>query len=195
MKIYLVRHGETIFNKRGRVQGWCDSPLTELGIRQAKNVGKNMRNIPFEKAYCSTLERVVDTAEYILAGRDVELEERKEIKEFNFGIYDGDYEKDVFNHRTHMQGFRDVGGENMPDVSKRMLAFLEKIGNMYPKGNVLVVSHGGSIMNVMHALDHKKVVEQEKLGNKIENCSVTILNYENGQFRIDDYGNCTFKED
>lgn len=38
--LYMMRHGETLFNKRRKIQGWCDSPLTELGIRQAKGAKK-----------------------------------------------------------------------------------------------------------------------------------------------------------
>lgn len=195
MKIYLVRHGQTMFNLKHRVQGACDSPLTETGIRQAKNVGRNMMDIPFVKAYCSTQERVVDTAEMILNGRDIELEERKEIKEFNFGIYDGDFEKDVFTTRTHQQGFRDVGGENMSDVTERMIGFLHKVGQMHPEGNVLLISHGGAIMNVLHAIDHQRVEEHRKAGGFIENCSVTIIDYKDGQFTLETLGDCSYRED
>ena len=57
--LYLMRHGQTLFNKRRKVQGWCDSPLTELGIKQAEAAAKYFkeRNIVFDHAYCSTSER------------------------------------------------------------------------------------------------------------------------------------------
>lgn len=42
--LYLVRHGETLFNKRRKIQGWCDSPLTPLGIQQAKEVKEKLKN-------------------------------------------------------------------------------------------------------------------------------------------------------
>ena len=71
MKIYLVRHGQTLFNQQKKVQGWCDSPLTQEGIQQAIAVSKTLQSIPFEYAYSSTSERAMDTMHYILQDRDV----------------------------------------------------------------------------------------------------------------------------
>ena len=45
---YIVRHGETMFNVKGRIQGWCDSPLTKLGVSQAKELGKKLKNDSFD---------------------------------------------------------------------------------------------------------------------------------------------------
>ena len=42
---YIIRHGETVFNRKGRIQGWCDSPLTDLGVSQAKQLGKELKNV------------------------------------------------------------------------------------------------------------------------------------------------------
>lgn len=195
MKIYLVRHGQTMFNAKHRVQGWCDSPLTELGVKQAQNVGKHLMDVPFVKAYCSTSERVVDTATYILNGRDIELIERKDLKEFNFGIFEADLEKEVFSKRNHFDGFVDVGGENVQMVSERMYTAIVDIAKSNPEGNVLVVSHGGAIMNLFHAIDHPFVEKMRKQGKFIENCSVSIFNYENEQLSIEVFGDCSYRED
>ena len=58
MKIYLVRHGQTLFNQQKKVQGWCDSPLTQEGIQQAIAVSKTLQSIPFEYAYSSTAKEL-----------------------------------------------------------------------------------------------------------------------------------------
>ena len=56
---YIIRHGETVFNRKGRIQGWCDSPLTDLGVSQAKQLGKELKNVPFDVCFCSTSERAI----------------------------------------------------------------------------------------------------------------------------------------
>ncbi|MDK6241920.1 phosphoglycerate mutase family protein, partial [Winkia sp. UMB10116] len=64
--LYLMRHGETEFNLENRVQGWCDSPLTEKGIRQAE-LARDMlreREITFTHGYCSPLDRARETLKY-----------------------------------------------------------------------------------------------------------------------------------
>ena len=53
LEIYIIRHGRTLFNQKDLVQGACDSPLTQEGVMQAKNVGKNMMDIPFTIALSS----------------------------------------------------------------------------------------------------------------------------------------------
>ena len=67
--LYLMRHGETQFNAQHRIQGWCDSPLTERGIEQARAMGARLhdRGVRIDHAYCSTAERAADTLEIALA--------------------------------------------------------------------------------------------------------------------------------
>ena len=66
-RLYLMRHGETLFNSQHKIQGWCDSPLTELGKKQANAARKYFEDndIQFDYAYCSTSERCSDTLEII----------------------------------------------------------------------------------------------------------------------------------
>ena len=88
--LYLMRHGETLFNIRHKIQGWCDSPLTENGIEQAKKAGALLKDIPFDHYYSSTAERCCDTLE-LVAG-DVPYKRLKGLKERNFGIFEGESE-------------------------------------------------------------------------------------------------------
>ena len=65
--LYLVRHGETLFNVKGLIQGWCDSPLTDLGWEQARRAGAYLERegVVFDRAYASTLTRTQRTLECI----------------------------------------------------------------------------------------------------------------------------------
>lgn len=66
MKIYIIRHGETVANAEGRMQGWTNGELTELGIKLAEVTGQAMRGIKFDIAYSSPLERARQTAKLVL---------------------------------------------------------------------------------------------------------------------------------
>lgn len=111
MKIYLVRHGQTLFNQQKKVQGWCDSPLTQEGIQQAIAVSKTLQSISFEYAYSSTSERAMDTMHYILQDRSVPYAYVKGLKELNFGSLEGEKEADVFTDiSVYEKGFEMYGG-------------------------------------------------------------------------------------
>ena len=86
-----MRHGQTLFNKRRKVQGWCDAPLTSLGIEQAKTSGEYFKKskIIFDKAYSSTSERACDTLELVT---DIPYKRLKGLKEWNFGTFEGESE-------------------------------------------------------------------------------------------------------
>ena len=64
--LYMVRHGQTILNSYNRLQGWCDSPLTEKGTNDAHSAGKHLKNIHFDAAYSSDTTRAMKTCRYIL---------------------------------------------------------------------------------------------------------------------------------
>ena len=63
---YLVRHGETVWNKEQRLQGWLDSPLSSDGILHAKKLGEQFKGMSFAAAYCSSSERAKETLTYLV---------------------------------------------------------------------------------------------------------------------------------
>ena len=66
---YITRHGQTVYNVASRVQGWCDSQLTDEGIRVARLLGRGLAEVPFAQAYCSDAGRAVQTLNAVLAAR------------------------------------------------------------------------------------------------------------------------------
>lgn len=91
--LYLMRHGQTFFNQEGLVQGVCDSPLTDLGIEQAKQARAffEKNGIEFGGIYSSTQERASDTLE-IVTGR-TDYTRLKGVKEWNFGLFEAQPER------------------------------------------------------------------------------------------------------
>lgn len=86
VKLYFVRHGETHFNVEKRLQGFCDSPLTDKGIEQAKSLGIGLSDIEFNAVYASESQRVVDTARYAIGHRNIPIITDPRLKEMNFGV-------------------------------------------------------------------------------------------------------------
>ena len=73
LNIYFVRHGETVWNTKGIMQGRLDSELTEKGVLQAENLSEQFENIDFEAVYSSELGRAYKTANILKSGRDIEV--------------------------------------------------------------------------------------------------------------------------
>ncbi|MDR1877111.1 MAG: histidine phosphatase family protein [Flavobacteriaceae bacterium] len=90
---YIVRHGKTILNTLGRVQGWSDSPLTQEGVDVAKYLGIGLRDIKFTSVYSSDLRRTRQTAQVILQNQGQEeltIIEKEGFREACFGSYESD---------------------------------------------------------------------------------------------------------
>lgn len=89
LKVYLLRHGLTDWNKLRRVQGSSDIPLNEEGRRVARLTAEGMRDMPIDLVYSSPLKRARETAEIICAGRDVPIVFDERIREIGFGEFEG----------------------------------------------------------------------------------------------------------
>ena len=146
--LYLMRHGETLFNVRCKIQGWCDSPLTENGIAQAKQARLMLQGIDFDHFYCSTAERACDTMELVAPGKPyVRL---KGLRERGFGTFEGESE-DLNPPRYGMADgfsyddlFPHYGGESSEDVRERVGRTIDAIMEKEDHHTVLIVSHGGA---------------------------------------------------
>ncbi|MDE7038136.1 MAG: histidine phosphatase family protein, partial [Lachnospiraceae bacterium] len=89
MKLYIVRHGETEWNKERRLQGQVDIPLNESGRRLARETSGGLAGIHFDLCYSSPLSRARETAELILEGRSTPVIEDERIIEMAFGECEG----------------------------------------------------------------------------------------------------------
>ncbi|MCT2345449.1 histidine phosphatase family protein [Niallia taxi] len=176
--LYLMRHGQTLFNKRRKIQGWCDSPLTELGIKQAEAAANyfNDQHIILDQAYCSTSERASDTLEVVTK---IPYTRLKGLKEWNFGTFEGESE-DLNPPLPYNDFFVKYGGEDQKEVQLRMNATCQKI---MEEDNevVLAVSHGASCRNFMRYWEHTSTITQEA---KIGNCCILKFEYENKEFKL-----------
>ena len=86
---YLVRHGETEWNRTGRMQGHTGVPLSAEGRRQATLVAERLRSVEFAAVYCSDLPRAAETARIIAAGRDLAISDEADLREFSYGEWEG----------------------------------------------------------------------------------------------------------
>lgn len=89
MKLYLVRHGESEGNAKKLFYGWADYPLTELGREQARTLCGRMQDVEIARCYASTLSRASETAQLVIAGRELELETDERLKEQHMGDLEG----------------------------------------------------------------------------------------------------------
>lgn len=178
--LYLMRHGQTLFNVRRKIQGACDSPLTELGIKQAEHVRGYFNNIQLDHAYASTSERSSDTLEIILQGT-LAYERSKSLKERNFGTFEGESEDlNPCDRDVHRSFFVPYGGEHASETEERMVNFLTQVMEKDDHQNVLAVSHAGaSIQFMSHWVNPWSVLK-----GKVANCTIFKYEYENKVFKL-----------
>ncbi len=190
--LYLMRHGQTLFNLRKKIQGSCDSPLTEMGKKQAEIAGKYFKEngINFDHAYSSTQERAVDTLE-IVTDFKMPYTRLKGIKEWNFGMFEGESvdlnPKQKPGERTYGSFFKDFCGESHIEVSERMNSTLTEIMEKEDHETVLAVSHGGAC----YTFFLKWAPDVAFTG--IANCTIFKYEYEEGQFRLIEIINHNFE--
>ncbi|WP_368386066.1 histidine phosphatase family protein [Streptococcus anginosus] len=187
--LYLMRHGQTLFNKRHRIQGWCDAPLTDLGVYQAQVAGYYFKNpgITFDAAYSSTSERACDTLE-IVTNCSLPYQRVKGLKEWNFGTFEGESE-DLNPPLPYKDFFVTYGGESQEQVQARMAATILQLMQETDGQSVLMVSHGAAMANFARAW--KKNWRLESLGH-MTNCGILKFSFEDDQFYLEEVINHDF---
>jgi len=178
--LYLMRHGQTLFNLRRKIQGACDSPLTELGIKQAEHVRKYFKSIDLDFAYSSTSERSSDTLEIILEDK-LPYTRSKSLKERNFGTFEGESEDlNPTDRSIHRSFFVPYGGEHASETEERMVKYLTEVMEKENHNNVIAVSHAGACMQFLsHWIDPWTIIK-----GKLGNCTIFKYEYQNKVFRL-----------
>lgn len=159
--LYLMRHGQTLFDSLGKLEGWSDSPLTEKGKRQAKAAAKYFEQVDLSAAYCSASERCCDT---LRATTDLPYMRLKGLKEQNFGLLEGEH--DYFHHLfPYGERFVKYGGESDQAVKQRIVETCTHLMHRSSSQNVLAVSHESACHQFLAHWDAKKAHQIKRIPN------------------------------
>jgi broad specificity phosphatase PhoE len=199
VRLYFVRHGETQFNVEKRVQGFCDSPLTDNGIAQAKSVGMGLSEIDFTAVYASESQRVVDTARHAIGHRNIPIMTDPRLKEMNFGVLESLYATDIpaqyGNILETLFSLNDLNmsapeGESYLQLFSRTNAAIMEIVQRHKDdgGNILVFSHGVTIGNYLMQLTKMNKYPHH------ENCSISVIKYVNDDFHVERIADTSFRD-
>lgn len=178
MKLLLIRHGETIENREGIFQGWNPGKLSRLGERQAKLLGKRLKDVKIDLILTSDLRRTYDTAKEISKyHKNIKLIKDKLLRERGLGDFQGKKRGEV--------DWREFNGESFLEVYARMKLFYKKILKKYKKETILIVGHGAS-GNILRLIIQKGNIKNRKRFKKLQNTFVT-------EYIIDKKGNSKLK--
>lgn len=204
MKLYIMRHGETDWNKERRLQGQADIPLNANGRQTAGETSRGMKHLMFDAAYTSPLIRAAETARLVIDQRRIPLRIDERLKEMSFGPYEGlCCAKE--NWEIPDQGFENFflapdryqppkGADSFKMVIDRVAVFMEDVVRTQPpESNILVVAHGVVVGAFLAIAENRSIAEfwQDRVQ---KNCAVNILDVKEKEYRVIEKNIIFYKE-
>jgi 2,3-bisphosphoglycerate-dependent phosphoglycerate mutase len=155
IELYAVRHGETTWNREGRIQGQKNTPLTSLGQQQAAELRDDLQPISFDQVFSSDLLRCRQTTDILMADRDIPIGYSKRFRERGFGKLEGLLWRDVPTRYPAFKQDKKVLARAKPelgiedqdtDFRSRVLDGVKRLRRQYSTAaRILLVTHGGVI--------------------------------------------------
>lgn len=199
MKIYLIRHGETDFNRRGIVQGGgVDSDLNDLGRQQAGAFFEYYRETEFDAVYVSPLKRTHQTVQPWVDAFGFVPRVEPGLTELSWGVLEGkiptESEKQAFHRLKEdwQDGKLDLAveaGESPNQCWARLVGVLDKLKSQHRDGRILVCSHGRTSRVLLSQLAGQGLHEMERFDHSNTGLNIFRLD-ERGQF-VTELVNCT----
>lgn len=166
-KIYLVRHGQTEWNVKHKFQGHQDSPLTDMGIKQAQWLEEAIRNEQIDMIYSSSSLRARRTAEIIRGTREIDIIESDDLREINLGIWEGRTQDEV--KELYLEAFNDFwdnpekfkveNSETFRQVSDRAINMMRQTVNDNQGKSILIVTHTVVVKLIMAYFEGRPMKE------------------------------------
>lgn len=190
--IFIVRHGETDYNKLRMLQGrGIDAPLNELGTQQAKALAAYFKDHPLDAIFSSTMRRALSTAEYIARHHNGKISAFEDLEEMDYGTYEGIEYTEVAEEldaikNSWMNGKTDLvitGGESPEMVlnraKRRIVSLLES--SVKADQTVVFVVHGRLIRILLSHWLKGSLKHMHTIGT--HNCSINHLTWQNNRIQ------------
>lgn len=206
MRLYIVRHGETDWNRIHRVQGHTDIPLNDYGRHLARETAEGMKDVRIDLGYTSPLLRAKETAQIILGDRGVPLYEDSRIEELSFGSYEGmrtGGEERETGSEAFNRFFTDTANYIPPQDAETISQLYERTGDFLTEicqreelrdRCILVSTHGAAMTALLNRIRGNLSVSEFWRDEVPPNCSVTEVEVRDGKPRIIREGVIYYKE-
>jgi 2,3-bisphosphoglycerate-dependent phosphoglycerate mutase len=192
--LILIRHGETLWNQQRRMQGHSDSPLSETGVRQARQLALRLKQLEFSTLYSSDSGRAHHTARSVaeVTGHDIVLEPR--LRERHFGVFEGltgteisrQYPEAYARFKARDQAYVIPGGESALQFRARVSSCLHEIAGRHARELVVVITHG-LVLDVVYRAALGIPPELPRI-HELVNAGINRLRYENGAWHVEAWG-------
>ena len=193
-QLILIRHGQTLWNQQHRVQGHSDSPLAEVGMRQARLLARRLAQMEFTTLYSSDSGRAHHTARNIaeVTGHDIVVDRR--LRERHFGVFEGltfaeiqvRYPEAYARFRSRDPAYAVPGGESLLAFRERALGCLHDIAARHAQELVVVVTHGLVLDLIYRAAQGIGLGERRM--HDLVNAGINRLRFEAGTWHIEVWG-------
>ena len=192
--LILIRHGETLWNQEHRMQGHADSPLTPVGVTQARQLASRLAQIQFAALYSSDLGRALETARSVAQATGHEVVVDARLRERNFGVFEGltgaemhERYPEVFTQfKTRDPGFAVPGGESALEFRDRALGCLQEIAQRHLGEIAVVVTHG-LVLDMVYRSAYRIALD-EKRDFELVNAGINRCRFNRDVWQVDVWG-------
>lgn len=194
-RLYLIRHGETLWNTQKRMQGHLDSELTDTGKRQAQLLSGALEDVEFEAVYSSSSGRTLQTAQIIAGKRGIPIIPMDSLREINLGEWEGqvftevekNYPEQYKNFWESPHFYIPAGGEEFSEVKKRIGDTLQTLISRHDGKNIMLVTHTISLKTIMMIVENKELKDLWS-GAYVHPTSLSVIEYDNGRWNVIKWG-------
>jgi broad specificity phosphatase PhoE len=184
MKLFLIRHGQSLANAQKLTQGFLNTNLSLKGIEQSKTLAKVIKNKNIDAIYSSDLLRALKTAEEIIKFYpNLKIIESDKLREQNKGVYEGQPKEKVRaifdSYENGWYNFNPEKGESFTNVWKRTLQAYNEIYSAHKNQSVILVGHGGPISCIITFLKGKNIEEVQS--NTLKNGEILAIDIKENQ--------------
>ncbi|MBT2663274.1 histidine phosphatase family protein [Bacillus sp. ISL-45] len=188
LHLYVIRHGETEWNKEKRSQGRLDSPLTDKGKEDARSLGARLQDTEFRQIISSPSGRTMETVRLVKGERMIPLFTDERLMEIDLGSWQGKTENEIKSlypeefdtYWNKPECYISVGGETFLQVQHRLMEFLDDLEKTVRDGNVLIVTHG-VVIKTLYLLSRDSLLKHLWEPPFIHGTSLTILKLDAGK--------------
>lgn len=177
MKVYVMRHGTTVWNEKGIVQGRSNNRLSKKGVQEVENVANEYKNVTFDRVFCSPLMRTRQTVKIMNKFHNIKVEFDERLTEIDKGIFTGRRKKDFLPEEEYQKSVLDpkCKMETADQVMERVSSFYEDLMNSDKNDVVLVVTHAGIATRLESLLTKKEFVHLDRKDKR---------NYKDAEIRV-----------